>query len=142
MLDTIHTKIWHHNSKLKIRKMLDEDLNDDPEITPAVIEVLRESENNNENAIEVDDASIADDEVPIKSKVLCVVLGVYFNLITKKITALNIENWYKGRIRAYSRNTQGDEDKATYSSLRPSVKFSEAVNSGVAGCFKFKRCVF
>jgi len=71
-----------------------------------------------------------------------VVLGVYFNLITKKITTLNVDNWYKGRIRAYSRNTQSDYDEAVYNNLRPSGKFAESVNSGVAGCFQFKRLVF
>lgn len=75
-------------------------------------------------------------------EVLSIVLGVYFNLITKKITTLNIDNWYKGRIRAYSRNTQNDYDEAIFNNIRPSVRFAEAVNSGVAGCFKFKRLVF
>lgn len=139
MLNTVQTKAWYHNMKLRIRELSDEDL---AQLTPADRETITTAQAANANRILAADGGTADDEQNIPPPVLNAVLGVYFNLITKKITTLNLDNWYKGRIRAYSRNTQSDYEEAVYNNIRPSVKFAESVSSGVAGCFKFKRTVF
>lgn len=140
-LDEVGTKIWYHDLNLKIRKLTEGQIAE-LGLEEGQLLNLRESQDRNDQDIDPQSEEITDDEREIPLKVLCWVLGVYFNLITKKITALNLDNWYKGRIRAYSRNTNSDVDESLYLDARPSVKFAEAVNSGVAGCFRFKRTVF
>lgn len=55
--------------------------------------------------------------------------GIYWNFLTKKLTALNLEQWYKIRRAAYARSSLADEEDPALADLRPDLGFVSRVNS-------------
>lgn len=71
-----------------------------------------------------------------------VLIGISFNLITKKLTPQNNDQWLKRRRAAYARACLGNENDETLIMMTPSLSFSTSVNSAIASCFKLKTLIF
>lgn len=68
--------------------------------------------------------------------------GVHWNFLTKKLTALNLEQWYKRRRAAYARSCLADEEDPSLAELRPDLGYVSRVNSSMAAGFHLKRQIF
>lgn len=68
--------------------------------------------------------------------------GIYWNFLTKKLTALNLEQWYKRRRAAYARASLADEEDPALAEFRPDLGFVSRVNSAMAAGFHIKRQIF
>jgi len=72
-------------------------------LTEDRLEDLQFAERENKNAIPALSAQLAADEEIIENLALHALIGIYFNLITKKLTLQNINQWYKQRAKAYTK---------------------------------------
>lgn len=71
-----------------------------------------------------------------------VLVSIYWNFITKKLTAANVDKWYKKRVSAYATSLFASDEDECFTTLRPNITFASHINSAISAAFPFKRQVF
>lgn len=71
-----------------------------------------------------------------------ILIGICFNLITKRLTPQNNDQWLKRRRAAYAIACLGNENDETLIMMTPSLSFSTSTNSAFAACFRLKTLIF
>jgi hypothetical protein len=80
--------------------------------------------------------------ITIDSNIARALSGIFLNFITKRLTSANLENWFKSRVSAYGKVCGIREDNPVILELRPSLNFTENINSVISSCFPVKTIIF
>ncbi|KAL4112463.1 hypothetical protein QTP88_016248 [Uroleucon formosanum] len=106
------------------------------------LELLQTAERENTKTVPADSQDLAADEEAIEHSALCALIGIYFNLITKKLTLQNINQWYKQRIKAYTKGASTAENMSEFEKFKLNLQFAQGVTSTLSSCHDIKRLIF
>lgn len=140
-MTAIEYRCWLNNMGIRMPRASREEI-EGFEAEALEIDALTELQNNNPNIMDDDDEDQPEFNQTIPGPVLKTISGIYFNLITKKLTDDNLTKWFSSRINAFKNANLADPDDPLFESLMPTIKFSKGVNSGMSVCFDFKKLVF
>lgn len=82
------------------------------------------------------------DSISLEKNESKVLLGIYLNFITKKLSSANIDAWFKKRKVAYCKVSLLKPENETIDNLMPSLNFADCVNACMFGGFPIKRLIF